>query len=111
MPSDIIEQDILLDDIKEYRKILEGLISMIQESSNNDCQNVLRDFDRDLLEEYSYAYSGLENVYRDVEQHKDQIRKIIDRLGVLDDEDSKNIFKTCYECHHFQYYFGNRDVQ
>ena len=51
MEQSILDQDILLDTIKEYRKILEGLIEMIRESSNNDCQNVIRDFDRDLLEE------------------------------------------------------------
>jgi hypothetical protein len=112
MPPDVIQQDILLDDIKEYRKIIFGLIEMIQTSDNNDCRNVLRDFNRDLLEEYTYAYSGLDNVDRDVDNHKEQIRKIMDRLSVLDDEDSKSIFKECYQCYIYQYYYlGNRDVQ
>tara|TARA_Y100001958_G_C21241605_1_gene569497 strand:+ start:3483 stop:3836 length:354 start_codon:yes stop_codon:yes gene_type:complete len=112
MPPDVVEQDILLDDIKEYRKILSGLVRMIQESTNNNCRDVLRDFNRDLLEEYPYAYSGLDIVYRDVDNHKEQIRKIMDRLEGLDDEDSKRIFKECYECYIYQYYYlGNRDAQ
>lgn len=112
MPLEVVEQDILLDDIKEYRKILSGLLTSIHQSENNNCKDVLRDFDRSLLEEYPYAYSGLDTVYRDVDKHKEQIRKMMNRLEILDDKDSKRIFKECYECYIYQYYYlGNREAQ
>ena len=111
MPQEIVEQDILLDDIKEYRKILSGLLMSIDNAVSEECKSVLDDFNISLLPEYSYAYSGLDNILRDVDEHKEEIRKIMTGLEANDDTDSKNIYQECYECYIYQYYYlGNYNI-
>ena len=66
MSDDIISQDILLDDIKEYRKLISGLLYKINNkiNENYECKTILNDF-KNLMNiepfNYDYAYIGYEN--------------------------------------------------
>jgi len=111
MPEDVIHQDVLLDDIKEYRKILYGLVEHLHQSERNECKLILNAFDVTLFEEYEYAYSGLENVENDVTKHRGEIHKIMSELEKHDNHESKNIYNECLKCYIYQYYYlGNTDA-
>ena len=47
MPDEIVQQDIMLDDIKEYRKIISGLCSHLERNfqHSEECRTILNDFD------------------------------------------------------------------
>jgi len=111
MPEHVIDQDILLDDIKEYRKILSGLVEELNDSTRNECREILNEFDVSLFEEYDYSYSGLENVQNDVSKHRNEIQKIMSRLEKQDYPESKKIYNDCLTCYIYQYYYlGNLDA-
>ena len=44
MPPDVQYQDILLDDIKEYRKILSVLLDRLNNSPIQECKDIRNDF-------------------------------------------------------------------
>tara|TARA_B110000046_G_C12948747_1_gene379152 strand:- start:415 stop:765 length:351 start_codon:yes stop_codon:yes gene_type:complete len=102
---EIIEQDFLLDTIKEYRKILSYLLVCIRGALSNECKSVLEMFNVSLLSGYEYAYSGVENIQIDVDAYKEEIRKIMDCLENQDNGDSKNIYQECYQSYIYQYYY------
>ena len=111
MPDDVQYQDMLMDDIKEYRKILSGLLDNLNTSEIQECRDIRIDFDVSLLEDYPWAYSGVDIVCRDVEKHRNEITRIMGELEKLDDEGSKKIYKECSECYIYQYYYlGNTDA-
>ena len=108
MPDDVQYQDILMDDIKEYRKILSGLLDHLNKSEIQECRDIRNDFDVSLLEDYPYAYSGIDIIQRDVEKHRNEITRIMSELEKLDDEESKKIHNECLNCYIYQYYYlGN----
>tara|TARA_Y100001970_G_C13956656_1_gene711046 strand:- start:312 stop:683 length:372 start_codon:yes stop_codon:yes gene_type:complete len=110
MPEDIQYQDILLDDIKEYRKILSALLDRLNTSPIKECKDIREDFDVSLLEEYPYAYSGTENVENDVKKHRNEIKRIMECLEKQDYEYSKEVYNECFNAYIYQYYYlGNQD--
>tara|TARA_Y100000389_G_C17439980_1_gene507964 strand:+ start:358 stop:729 length:372 start_codon:yes stop_codon:yes gene_type:complete len=110
MPPDIQYQDILLDDIKEYRKILSALLESLNTSPIQECKDIREDFDLSLLEEYPYAYSGTETVENDVKKHRDEIKRIMESLEKQDYEYSKEVYNECFNAYIYQYYYlGNHD--
>jgi len=110
MPPDIQYQDILLDDIKEYRKILSVLLNDLNNSPIQDCKDIREGFDVSLLEEYPYAYSGTENVENDVKRHRNEIKRIMEKLEKQDYDYSKKVYHECFNAYIYQYYYlGNQD--
>lgn len=110
MPPDIQYQDILLDDIKEYRKILSVLLNDLNNSPIQDCKDIREGFDVSLLEEYPYAYSGTENVENDVKRHRNEIKRIMEKLEKQDYDYSKKVYHECFNTYIYQYYYlGNQD--
>lgn len=110
MPPDIQYQDILLDDIKEYRKILSALLDRLNNSPIQECKDIRNDFDRSLLDDYEYHYSGVENVENDVKKHRNEIKRIMDNLEKQDYDYSKQIYNECFNAYIYQYYYlGNQD--
>ena len=105
MPNDVVYQDILMDYIKEFRKILSGLLHYLNEAENNECRSIRDDFNTLLFEEYPYAYSGLDNIQSDFDTHKNEITRIMTELNKLDDEESKKIYDECYSSYIYQYYY------
>jgi hypothetical protein len=111
MPEHVMYQDVLLDDIKEYRKILSGLLEYLNDSEREECRVIRNEFDVSLLEEYDYAYAGLENVQNDVSKHRNEIERIMSELEKQDNHESKKIYQECYHCYIYQYYYlGNSDA-
>jgi len=111
MPEHVMHQDVLLDDIKEYRKILSGLLEYLNDSEREECRDIRNEFDVSLLEEYDYAYAGLENVQNDVSKHRNEIERIMSELEKQDNHESKKIYQECYHCYIYQYYYlGNSDA-
>ena len=111
MPEHVMYQDVLLDDIKEYRKILSGLLEYLNDSEREECRDIRNEFDVSLLEEYDYAYAGLENVQNDVTEHRSEIERIMSELEKQDNHESKKIYQECYHCYIYQYYYlGNSDA-
>jgi hypothetical protein len=117
MTDDIISQDILLDDIKEYRKLINGLLYRINNkiNENDECKTILNDF-KNLMNiepfNYDYAYIGYENIMTDVKKHKKYISEIMERLKNSQDTECDNIYNECYSCYIYQYYYlGNYNYQ
>jgi hypothetical protein len=111
MPEHVMHQDVLLDDIKEYRKILSGLLEYLNDSERDECKDIRNEFNVSLLEEYDYAYAGLENVQNDVTEHRNEIERIMSELEKQDNHESKKIYQECYHCYIYQYYYlGNSDA-
>jgi hypothetical protein len=111
MPEHVMHQDVLLDDIKEYRKILSGLLEYLNDSERDECKDIRNEFNVSLLEEYDYAYTGLENVQNDVTEHRSEIERIMSELEKQDNHESKKIYQECYHCYIYQYYYlGNTDA-
>ncbi len=110
MPHDVQYQDILLDYIKEYRKILSLLLDRINNSLIQECKDIKNDFDVSLLNDYEYDYAGLENVENDVKRHRNEIKRIMDHLEKQDYDYSKQIYNECFNAYIYQYYYlGNYD--
>jgi hypothetical protein len=110
MPPDVQYQDILLDDIKEYRTILSALLNRLSNASVKECQDIRENFDTSLLEEYDYDYAGVENVENDVKKHRNEIKRIMEKLKNQDYECSKEIYNECFNAYIYQYYYlGNHD--
>jgi len=110
MPPDIQYQDILLDDIKEYRKILSALLNRLNDSPIQECKDIRNDFDVSLLDDYEYHYAGVENVENDVKRHRNEIKRIMDHLEKQDYDYSKQIYNECFNAYIYQYYYlGNQD--
>ena len=111
MPEHVMQQEVLLDDIKEYRKILSGLLEYLNDSERDECKNIRNGFDESLVEDYDYAYAGLESVQNDVTKHRDEIERIMGELEKQDNPESKKIYEECYHCYLYQYYYlGNEDA-
>ena len=111
MPEHVMHQDVLLDDIKEYRKILSGLLHYLNESEREECRNIRNGSDESLFGSYDYAYSGLENVQNDVLKHRSEIERVMGELEKQDNPESKKIYEKCYNCYIYQYYYlGNTDA-
>jgi len=110
MPEDVQYQDILLDDIKEYRKILSALLNGLNNAPIQQCKDIRNDFNLSLLEDYIYDYAGVENVENDVKKHRDEIKRIMDSLEKQDYEYSKQLYSECFNAYIYQYYYlGNHD--
>ena len=110
MPEDVQYQDILLDDIKEYRKILSALLTGLNNAPIQQCKDIRNDFNLSLLEDYLYEYAGVENVENDVKKHRDEIKRIMDSLEKQDYEYSKQLYSECFNAYIYQYYYlGNYD--
>ena len=108
MPPDVQYQDILLDDIKEYRKILSALLNDLNDSPIQECKDIRNDFDVSLLEGYDYDYAGVENVENDVKRHRNEIKRIMDNLEKQDYDYSKKVYNECFHAYIYQYYYlGN----
>mgnify|MGYP001259889679 CR=1 FL=1 len=115
VPDDIIQQDILLDDIKEFRKIISGLLYKISNNSdtNDECKTILEHFENMKVIEpfnYEYAYIGYDNVLRDYHKHKKYIDEIMNRLKNANDTVCDDIHNECYECDLYQYYYLGNDI-
>jgi hypothetical protein len=115
MPDDIIQQDILLDDIKEFRKIISGLLYNVNlhYNKNDECDAILNDFnglpDVGPLN-YEYEYKGYDNVLSDYRKHKNYIGKIMERLKNAKNTVCDNIHNECHDSGLYQYYYLGVDI-
>lgn len=111
MSDDIIQQDILLDDIKEYRKIIDVLINRLNNRDSDTCKHILTFCDNYLTtipEDYQYEYKGYEKIIEDINAHKEVIKKILDKLEDSGDNYCYEIHTECTQSYLYQYYYlGN----
>lgn len=115
MPDDIIQQDILLDDIKEFRKIISVLLYKIynNNNTNDECKIILEDFDnlRNITPfNYDYDYIGYDNILSDYNEHKKYIEGIMNRLKNANDTVCDDIHNECYDSDLYQYYYLGNDI-
>jgi hypothetical protein len=115
MPDDIIQQDILLDDIKEFRKIISILLYNISKhiNTNDECKTILNDFNQlsDIhVFNYDYDYIGYDNVLSDYRKHKKYIREIMERLKNAQVTVCDDIHNECYGSDLYQYYYLGNDI-
>lgn len=115
MHDDIIQQDILLDDIKEFRKIISVLLYKIynNNNTNDECKIILEDFDnlRNITPfNYDYDYIGYDNILSDYNEHKKYIEGIMNRLKNANDTVCDDIHNECYDSDLYQYYYLGNDI-
>ena len=70
MEQSILDQDILLDTIKEYRKIIQGLILTLNNTDNIFCRELLNKYNNyiDINPfNYDYSYKGIEEIKKPME--------------------------------------------
>lgn len=105
---DIIQQDILLDDIKEYRKIISVLLTKLNNSDDKDCKNILffsQKHVNTLPYDYEYEYKGLNFIIDDVNDHKEVIQKMMDKLQGSENNYCKELYNECYNSELYQDYY------
>ena len=111
IPDDIIQQDILLDDIKEFRKIIGVLINRLNNRDSDTCKHILTFCDNYLTTipgDYQYEYKGYEKIIEDINAHKEVIKKILDKLEDSGDNYCYEIHTECTQSYLYQYYYlGN----
>ena len=113
MQDYIIQQDILLDYIKEFRRIISTLLNIInnKRDENDECKIIMNEFN-DLLSikiyNYDYSYKGYNIIKNDITKHKKYISEIMGRLKDSDNHICDIIHNECFESGIFQYYYlGN----
>lgn len=109
MPDEIVQQDIMLDDIKEYRKIISGLCSHLERNfqTSEESRTILNDFDflRMITPfNYNYAYIGYDNIYADVQKHRKYIDEMMNRIKNAGQPECDAIYNECYSSDIYQYY-------
>ena len=108
MPEHIIQQDVLLDDIKEYRKIFRILMERLNNSELNECKNIIQnsqDYINIIPDNYEYEYKGIDNILDDVDIHKRVIEKIMNELELSNNNECKEMYNTCYNTDIYQEFF------
>jgi hypothetical protein len=108
MPDHIIQQDILLDDIKEYRKIIMVLLNQLNNLDEPECKNVFffsEEASASLPSDYDYEYKGIDNIIIDIKQHRLVIKIIMDRLQDSTNNNCKVIYNECYNSPLYQDYY------
>ncbi len=114
IPDDIIQQDILLDDIKEFRKIIDVLLNRLNNQDNEICKYILTFCDNYLTTipyDYQYEYKGYEKIVEDINAHKDVIKKIMEKLEDADSNICREIYNECFHSYLYQYYYlGNYNI-
>lgn len=106
-PDYIIQQDILLDDIKAYRNIIYVLLNKInQHCDNDDCYSIITEFNTLLnMEDYDYSYNGYDTLSNDSNKHRKYIEEIMNRLKNSQNNICDEIYNECYSSQSYQYYY------
>tara|TARA_B100001094_G_scaffold332794_1_gene406528 strand:- start:1633 stop:2028 length:396 start_codon:yes stop_codon:yes gene_type:complete len=102
------QQDILLDNIKEYRKIIRNIMDELNNCDNPDCKKLYRVyyyFHSISLFNYDYSYSTLEYVQIEEQSHRNNIEILMSRLNASDDSGCKYIYNKIYHSRLYQYYY------
>jgi|MEHZ01.5.fsa_nt_MEHZ011463321.1_2 hypothetical protein len=99
------QQDILLDRIKSYRKVINDLLyNIYKNETNEECKSILcGEWVEKIISifEYEYDYSyklhpgGYQLVLEDVNKHKEYISEIMARLKNAHDSDCDKIYNEC----------------
>ena len=85
MPDHIVQQDIMLDDIKEYRKIISGLMYHLHKNYDTsliEYQTIYNEYS--FLSEvtpfnHHYGYIGYEPIYEDTQKHRKYISEMMEK--------------------------------
>ena len=117
IPDDIVQQDIMLDDIKEYRKIISGLMYHLHNNydSCDECKTIYNEYK--FLSEvtpfnHHYSYIGYEPIYEDTQKHRKYIEEIMNRIKNAQKPECDTIYNECYSSGIYQYYvLGNYNYQ
>lgn len=109
IPDDIIQQDLLLDDIKEYRKIINVLFYKIQQHLDvDDCSAIINEFENLLDIEpfnYDYEYSGYDNVLNEYHKHRKYIEEVMNRLKNSQNNICDELYNECFSSEVYRYYY------
>ena len=110
-PDDIIQQDILLDDIKEFRQSIQCFITtryqitLIRMMNAKLCWQHFENMKVIGPFNYEYAYIGYDNVLSDYHKYKKYIQEIMDRLKNANGTVCDDIHNECHESGLYQYYY------
>ena len=109
MPDDIVQQDILLDDIKEYRKIISGLMYHLQKNydTSDECKTIYNEYiflAKITPFNHHYGYIGYEPIYADAQKHKKYISELMNRIKNAGKTECDTIYNECYSSGIYQYY-------
>ncbi len=110
IPDNIIQQDILFDDIKSFRRIIQLLLFEANNNyyMNDECKTIVYDFINlnDITPlNYNYEYKGYKYVYNDYEKHKQYITDIMNRLKNAQDTICDGIYNRCYTSRIYQQHY------
>ena len=117
MPDHIVQQDIMLDDIKEYRKIISGLMYHLHNNYDisDECKTIYKEYN--FLSEvtpfnHHYGYIGYELIYEDSQKHRKYISEMMERIKNAGKPECDVIYNGCYSSGIYQYYvLGNYNYQ
>lgn len=110
MEQSILDQDILLDTIKEYRKIIQGLILTLNNTDNIFCRELLNKYNNyiDINPfNYDYSYKGVEEIKNDMDEHIQTINTIMNDLKESNDNQCNEIYHVCFNSPIFKEYMPN----
>lgn len=115
MSYDIIQQDILLDYIKEYRRITSVLLSNINKNveTNDECKTIFSEFENIAMlveSEYNYEYVGYEPIFNEYNKYRKYISEIMARLKNAGNNICDRIYNECYTSYIYHYYYLGNDV-
>jgi len=113
MPDHIVQQDMMLDDIKEYRKIISGLMYHLHKNydTSDECKTIYNEYN--FLSEvtpfnHHYGYIGYELIYEDTQKHRKYISEMMERIKNAGKPECDSIYNECYTSEIYQYYvLGN----
>tara|TARA_Y100000817_G_scaffold238143_1_gene190148 strand:+ start:675 stop:1043 length:369 start_codon:yes stop_codon:yes gene_type:complete len=104
--DNIIQQDILLDDIKAYRNIIYVLLNKINQHDHiDDCYSIITEFNTLLNIDYDYCYNGNDFLINDSNKHRKYIEEIMNRLKNSQNNICDEIYNECYTSQPYQYYY------
>jgi hypothetical protein len=110
MSDNIVQQDILLNAIWGYRKVISELLYKIygKLQTNDECKTIFGESESIvtlLQDDYDYSYIGCGPILNDAIKYKKYISEIMSRLKNAGDHCCNTIYNECLNSYIYQCYY------